>query len=358
MQLESFETKTQNDVNLLSTKARGVEIMTLSARDLDIVGRAALAADWNIPRLSKHLGYRPHVVRHLLNRLADDNILRRVWLIDVLPLGWNRYQLLVSLDIPRLSLRSEFIKRFVQSPHVAFVSETAGDFDYELVILARNSHDFLERFRDISSTLGQWIFAKAISEQTVLEFFPRKHLAQKRVRFDHLSIGENDSHYELDELDHRLLVAMARTTVENRNELARRLAVSPVTIHNRLKQLRAAQVIKGALWSFSAPNNQFQNYKVLIYAKGIASELVRELRQFAREHPHVTNYRHGLGTVDFELGVEVGRYDQLLTLKEQLGARFGSRLNSIKILSRLTIHKYKPYPFEEKFETTALASRG
>ena len=109
--------------------------MRFSNRDRDILARIGLYADSSLRDLARLSGYQIHSVRHLLDRLKAQGLIKKAWVIDPLRLGWERYHILFSTAKPLEKKQTEFISYFVNSSRVTSFSELAGDFDYQLNFL-------------------------------------------------------------------------------------------------------------------------------------------------------------------------------------------------------------------------------
>ena len=111
--------------------------------------------------------------------------------------------------------------------------------------------------------------------------------------------------------------------------------------------------MRGAIYSPTLTSYGAQNFRILLYARGIDCTLSDAVWAWAAAEKRCTSIAEGFGGADFDLGLEVEHYEQLVALKEELRARFGDLVAQMQVLSRFRVHKYIPYPFEETEEPFA-----
>ena len=321
--------------------------MRLSIRDRDILCRVTLHADCSLRELAQISKHQLHSVRYLLERMKEAGAIRKTWVIDPLRLGWQRYHLLFSTAAPLGQKRDEFINYLVTLPTVASFAEIGGDFDYSVNVLARNVKDACSTLSSVTNRFGMVFFTKYLSLQYRVAYFPRKYLASGPFKFKPLLIGDIEGTVEVDGLDRRLLYLLARNPDCEKKELAKLAGSSVVTVTARIEKLRENKIIRGASFVQSGAITGAQNYRLLIYARGINESLNQTMFKYAEKAPHCTSYSEGFGGADFELGIEVEHYNQVVELKEDIRSKFGDQIAQMQVLSRFKVHKYSPYPFDD-----------
>ena len=87
-----------------------------------------------------------------------------------------------------------------------------------------------------------------------------------------------------------------------------------------------------------------QEYRLLIYAKGIEPERTSELFEFAKKHKNIVVFAECLGNWEYELSVEVESPQQVLLLTQEIYEKFGNSINSIKSVPILERLKFSLFP--------------
>jgi len=316
--------------------------MKLDKKEREILVRSSLHADESVPELAKRCGVQQHTLRSCFERLNSLEAVRKVWAIDIFRLGWHRYELLYSV---RGSGGKELAEFFQNSSRVSFLGEVGGEFDYEVVILAKNVGEVLDLIQEANRRCNSPFVAKSLSVQRTMNLFPRKYLSPKAPKTEVISLGNDPSGANVSETDLKILEHLGRTPDLQKQVLAEKVGISRVTLDDRLKRLKREGVLRGALFNFRASVYGSQNFKVLVSTRGILPELRESFFKFAMEHPNCTNFRDGLGEWDYAFGIEVEHPEEdLASFRDKLWNKYGEHLAKVQVLSRLRILKNVSYP--------------
>jgi DNA-binding Lrp family transcriptional regulator len=291
-----------------------------------------------LSRISKH---HLHTTRYTINRLEDRGILHRAWIIDVFALGWQRVQILCSTGNAD---RQKVIAFFTGRSRVVHLAEIGGEYDFDIVVLARGTHDTLCLMRDAAKACGDIFASKALVVQNSISYFPRKYLCRGRVSCGVLVTGGEKPRHTIDEIDHRILELLMSTPAILKKEMGERLSLSLPTVSARLARLKEQGVLVGAMFSPRYSELGVQNYKLLISSRDRSQEFRDALYDFAYRHPHCTSYRDSIGEWDYELNAEVESHGELTELKNALYRRFGSGTSRLQVIPRFKMHKFMSYP--------------
>lgn len=319
--------------------------MRLSPLGAELIVHTGLRADTPVTEMAALVRARVHRVRYELARLMERKVITPTALVDVFALGWQRIQLFLSIASRASAQRERFLEKLGAHPQVAFVADTAGDFDAEAVVLVRRLDEVTEILEETGCNQAVRLVGKAVAAHHNLTLFPRKYLSTRPPLLASLSIGTSSEQASIDSLDHNLLCAVVRSPQSSQRELAQLVGVSSVTVHARLQRLRASGVLKSFVWSVAGEAIGSHNFILLLETHGFDEALAGEVLQHAKRHPYCTNFRRALGNWDLEIGVEVPRVGDVLRVKDELSEKFFDRLSSVRVLNRIAIRKYRPYPF-------------
>jgi DNA-binding Lrp family transcriptional regulator len=328
---------TKNDYNNLN--------MRLSEKARTIVAYAGLHADVSPSIIAKKLGLRVHTVRYTLEQLSQRGAIKKRWVIDLMACGWMRYEIFFALaPIPR-GTRQKMIEWLIKHELCTYMAEVGGEFDYEVILLARSSAQIQGVLTELSSRFGEVCFRKVIAQHTRVSYFPRKYLTSTALPIDTLQLKAEDGLRVLDKIDHSILHLLSENPTLSQRDMSKALAHAPLTIARRLQDLSSAGVLRGAMYSLDSAHTGAQNFILLIFVRGFRAELTERLYRFSSRHPNCTNMKECLGSWDFEIGVEVPDARMLRSIKEELLERFAGDIVSITVLSRFATLKYRLYPF-------------
>lgn len=319
--------------------------MRLLPRDKHIISQIALHAEETVPQLARRCRVKEHTLRYVLNRYTDLGILKKRWVIDAMALGLRRFEVFFSSPITSKSVRESLRKALIKSEAVTYFAEVGGDYDFELIMLARDSHEITTTLASLTRQFGDLALSKSIIEHQQIFYFSRKYLSSGSGRPGHLGLGGARPGAKIEALGHQLLQSLSQHPELSQRDLAKICACSPATIQAHLKRLRAEGVIRGAMYSLSAEALGAQNFIFLVCMKGFGAEARESFVQFCQRHPHCTNLKLCFGEWDFEVGIETMNSRDVPVFKALLLETFPSEIRSIRILSRFSTHKYEFYPF-------------
>lgn len=321
-------------------------MIKLSDVEREILAEASVGADRSVASLARALKRKEHTIRDALNHLSEQQVIRRVWIVDLLQLGLHRFQVLLSAANNGKSARKRLLETICGDPRVSFVADLGGEYDHEFVALCRNPHQLAALFEKISEEGCVAIGRKVVGIQDELHIFSRKHLSPKIGSGRHFVLGGKRTRITLDEKDHRILKALQDDPDITKKALAEICETSVVTIDTRIKTLSRNQILVGVALRVDSSRLGLQNVKLLLTASSFKRAQRSELLQFVKKHPHCTNFRPCLSTADYEIGVEISEPSQLRRLKEDLLEQFEDQLTHIEVIPRFQIHKYAMYPFQ------------
>ncbi len=318
--------------------------MRLAARDRDIIARVGLHADASLRELAQLTGYQLHTVRHALDKMRAAGVIQKLWVIDVLALGWQRFEIFFATGCHNAKTRRMLTEYLARSSRISFLAETGGDFDYELVFLGHDSSEVTSFLEEVSKRFPEAILSRSVVIHQRISHFPRKYLASGSLPLQEISLKRCGAGEKIDSRDHAILECLSRAPEVTKRDLSRQLQLTPQTIDARLRRMKANGTIRGALLSVDAAAFGGQNFSLFVNTRGVRRDTAEALYQLARKHPHVTNFRRCFGPWDFEIGVEVLHHRDLVQLKEEIFDTFGGAINALSVSSRFKVHKYSPYP--------------
>ncbi|MBN8548516.1 MAG: Lrp/AsnC family transcriptional regulator [Deltaproteobacteria bacterium] len=318
--------------------------MKLSEKEGAILAAAELRAEAPISLLRKESGYREHTIRYALKRLADRRVIVPIPFVNLHVLGYTIFNLFFSIGSQKQATKNALMKAFQSSGEVLWIGEFGGEFQYGIAICGKRIGEVLELVESLSRKFQDVFFEKAVSCQFSARIYHRKYLAARKYSVQPLVCRFTKEIVEIDELDDRILRAMATFGDLSHRQLALKVQIPLSTLDLRLRKLSERGVIAGHIFAVDPSKFGVQAFKLLIYGKGISGELSTGLARYAEAHPHVTYLIECLGTWDYEIGVEVQRAEDVTAIIQDLYEQFGANINTIKLLSKFRDVKFRWYP--------------
>ena len=322
--------------------------MRLSEAQSRIIAMVGAEADLDVTEMARRCGLRVHTARYALDSMYDRGIISKLWVIDMYALGWSRFNVMFSIGAPKKSLRQKLINTIVAHEYCTFFVELGGNFDYEVSLACRRTSDALQFFHAIARDFGPIFTDKQISAREGISLFPRKYLADVKKNVAAVTYPRGGARAEVDEFEHLLLRALAKDGRRSLRDIARELGVSATKAEYHFKRLRSSGVIVGCVFGVNNAYYGATSYELHLFSRGFNATLKQRLFEFARRHPNCTYFVETFGHADYEIGVEVKQYSNLVAVREEIGELFGSEVTRMEVFAQLGVKKYSPYPFQRR----------
>ncbi len=320
--------------------------MRLSSRERDILLCGQLQADAPLSRIAKQTGHRIHSVRYAREKFDRIGLIHPYPYINIFALGFEEYGIFCSLAASR-QIKQKILDSIKKEESVAWVLELSGNYNLGIAVCGRNSSATVKLLNALSEKYGDVLISKAISIRVSWTLFPRKYLSNRRFSKGTLSCAPIQSVQNLNESDHRILVALSNFPNASMREVAHRLNLPASSVLHRIKQLRASGVLVGFAYEIEPTVIGCQGYRLLLYTSQISSQLKQHLYLFCAAHRNVVALIECLGTWDFEIKAETESVDELQILVSDLYERFATNIKEIAVLTVLRTPKLSFYPFSE-----------
>lgn len=318
--------------------------MDLTPLQLRIVSHVQLRARVPLTQIAREVGCNHETARRCISLLLERGILKPYTLVDTCSLGFIEYAVYFSYSSGSPEEREKLVRTLVESPLVGTVAKFGGDFQYVILVYVRHPGELESFLRALGERHPGGLFEKHLVSRLSWTAFNAKYLCSDRtkvfsLRYDYQPLTENIS-----ELDHRLLELLSEDPLLSHTELAREVGVARSTIEYHLQSLISRKVILGFGHWLDTGILNVQMFRFLIQANRVTSKLAEALYSFARDHLNVGGFVRSVGSWDFELRVEAREARTIGLIHQALLDRFGSQINSIKVLTLFQNLKNIFYP--------------
>jgi DNA-binding Lrp family transcriptional regulator len=319
--------------------------MRISQSQARILACVELDARRSSSLVAKQAGVKHSTIGYCLRTLEAKGVIRRTAILNLQLDGYSSVGIFFSLASQHGKNPQRLITYLLEQPEVVWAAEYGGDFQYGLALCVRSLfevHSFLERLAEKHPAL---LFEKSIVHQNSLLISGHGFLASAKYRGRPIQISPTPERYPLDELDRKILKEITRSSFESRRQVSAALKVPSQTVDLRIKKLESAGVIVGYVYELDTSQFGTHAHKLLLYCKGVASELRARVFEYASRHPAVTHCYECLGAWDYELNVEVEDPRTVTSITQEIYQHFGNDINTIKTLIRYRQLKSNQVPF-------------
>ncbi|MBX7143377.1 MAG: AsnC family transcriptional regulator [Oligoflexia bacterium] len=317
--------------------------MRYNSKDGAILASAELRAREPISVLRHDTHFREHSIRYSLRRLSQRGVITQIPVINLQRIGITIVNVFFSVGAQKPNTQEALVRAFSDADQIVWIGEFGGEYQYGIALCSRRIGESLDFISELSKRFTNVFFEKAISYQYSVWLFPHKYLATKPVGPKHLRVGYTKDTVAIDEVDDRILRALASNGDISFRQLAQKIGMPASSVDMRLRRLQERKVIEGYVHAVNPAALGVQAFKLLVYAKGMNHELSAALMRYCEHHSRIVYFIECLGTWDYEIGVEVERAEDITGIIQGLYERFGSSINSVKLLSKFRDLKIRYY---------------
>ena len=300
------------------------------AQKLDVVNRKILellAKDGRMPASSigKHVRLSKDAAAYRINVMKERGVIVGfVPIINTLAIGQQTFQVFLLLD--ERHPKKPLLDHMIEHPNTLSVMEYTDTWDVGWTLVARDIQEFDAIMTQFLGEHSDIVLEKEVNVDI------REYI---NIQLPH-SVEPTRSAApvvcRLDELDIKLLRALATDARQSTYELGRKLNCSPDTVHNRMRRLEDDGVITGftVVPDLAALGRMWYTYAMKFKRFGQLEE--NKLRTFAAQNPHII---HAVKTF--------GNWDVMLTLVPDSLQTYHDTIKEIKKLFSDTIVSYQTW---------------
>jgi DNA-binding Lrp family transcriptional regulator len=318
--------------------------MKLSSKESKILSAVELRADLTIPEIRKLVGLREHTIRYALRQLEERKVISRIPFINLFALGYTSHNIFFSLGSESRKYRQSFIDALIQTPSVVWIAEMGAEFEFGIEIICQHFSEVRTILGKLTQKFGNIFQQKSVSSQFSVTLLSRGYLSETKTKAKPLTMNRGGERVEIDELDHKILVAISSFRNESHRKLAEKLKVPLSTFELRISKLRNAGILTGYFYSVQPSKFDYETFKILVFGRGLNPQFTQKLLACAAQHPNMISVIECFGSWDYEINVEVSRPQQAAQIARELYAEFGDEIISLKVLSKFQDIKTTLYP--------------
>lgn len=320
--------------------------MTLSENERRVLAAIHMQAMAPLAAIRKESRLPDHTIRYALAKLKDKGLIHFSPVINVYRLGLAHYGVFLALASAGKEMHARFVNSLVESEQVSFLCEVGGDYQYGMSICAPGLLQVSEFLDRLSRRFGDIIFEKAIAVRLALADFPIKHLLGKNADSTPMAWGVSREFASIDAVDHQILRALSIVGMPSKTRISAEAKLPLSTLEYRLKKLEKGGIIVGYRYLLDTMKLGVLSYFLLVQLKGIDSSFKGEFRRFCAQHVNVRFLVENLGAWDYEVGVEVHKPREVVTLIQEIHDRFRNKIAGIRSLPVFSYAKVQNYPFK------------
>ena len=176
-----------------------------------------------------------------------------------------------------------------------------GEIDIAFYVWIKEIQEFSVKWFQFMAKYKKYIGSYEVYESVEMINYPMKFLSPKTAA-EEMIIGQKGK-AEYDLVDYRILTLLTENARMPLIEIAQKIKLTPKAILYRLKNLEKKKIILGYYALVDTNKMGLVFYKVDFYLNDLSR--IREMNEYAKQHPNVVYRMRTIGGPDFELEVIV-----------------------------------------------------
>lgn len=320
-------------------------MIKLSDRDRAILSTLQYHGDQPMRATAADLGLAEAAVRRVFLRALNAGVLRRRVYVNSFLLGLTQWGIFFSASGGTATQRARLRDILERAPGVELLLEVGGQFDFGLVITARSAFDVESFFDSLTRGTTTPLSGVKIQARTGWYYFGVKYLGFSNSASTTAIIPQAMT-ISLAAKDIEVLQAFSASRDGNRQGMARSLGMALSTLQYRVESLIQSGVIAGVRYQIVADKIGYEAYRVLVSTNLPSRSHRAALLEWARKHPSVLTFMHGIGNWEYELRIESEDTRAARTVVDQLQDNFSHLIRGVEIIpvSRVLRMELTPHP--------------
>jgi len=303
------------------------EIRKLDLLDRKILLELDMNSRMSLAEVGKNLRIGKNNVQYRLARMMEDGVIKRFsTMVSNAKLGFflGKFYLQMSGFASRAE-EEAFYKEIMENKNIGWIARCEGRWDLMLGIYATDISQlndfkldlFMKHEEHINSYDLVFTAEGAVAQRSYLVHKERKLIVPKKKVGEFIGKGKA----QLDEIDKRILLAIANDARYNYVQLGKVLRLNPMTVQKRITKMERDGVINGYVAFLDYNKIGVGFYKVCFYLKDY-KEKYKEFLDYCLQLPNVIHHMETLGTWEVELELETESVQEFYDVVKEIRDRF------------------------------------
>ncbi|MFH1521041.1 MAG: AsnC family transcriptional regulator [Candidatus Micrarchaeota archaeon] len=321
-------------------------IIKLDIKDRKILRELDMDARMNIKVLAKKVRLSRQVVQYRINRMKKEGLfLSAITVFDSATVNQKWFRVVIQLQKIIPEKKSEFVEYFKSHPHVMWLGEVGGNWDFVINFISEDQFTFNIIFEEVLEEWGKFVKKYEILTYINVRDQARQYLLPEyeKQKSEIFHAMKNDPELKLDELDEKLIKILAKNAWHSASELGKFLGVNYKTVQERMKHLEKKNLILGYRLPLHARKIGAEAHMIFLGIHSYQPNLEKQLYEFLR-HKNVTFLVKHLGVWRFGLEVEVSSSREFQDFLIELRTRFGDMISTYETFPIFHDHVLNYFP--------------
>jgi Lrp/AsnC family transcriptional regulator len=319
---------------------------TIDVKDRKILYELDLDARQSLTQIGKKVGLKKDVVSYRIKRMQDEGIIKNFWTaINTFSLGYQVYRIYINFQYVSAQIKEKIIQHFINYRNVWAVISLKAEVDLDVLVWVKDIYAFYQFW---SATLDE--FEDYFAKYTFSVYVEAFNYKKSYLLGDQLGKGErllyqttcSGEPVEIDEVDYKLLDALAINARMPAIDLTEKLGCSAQTVNYRIRNLLRNGVIKAFRVNVDLSKFGLQHYKLDIYLKDHKQR--NTIWGYVKELSYCDTLNVAIGWSDLEFEIIVQNIDHLGTVMEDIYSKYPNAIKKQSFWIAEKIHKERWLP--------------
>lgn len=284
----------------------------------------------NLSDLSKKLQLSKQNIEYKIKKLNQEGIIEKyISVIDIHRLGYFTFRVYIRLGKVTEEDISDIINYLKNNPHILWLVTISGNWDFEIVFVAKNYIEFERLFNNVRQYLGERLIKYNISMSIVNLHYRKDYLIDnKRNNIDKIaSYGHASTMRKIDETDIKILIELSENCRRSNLEVGKKLGISYHTVKSRIQKMEKEGIIQAHRTKIHIQKLGYKHMKAALYINPVSEEKEEQLINFISSFPNVTYIVKILGEWQIEIEVEVEDEKKLTEILKNIRNNYPELIN-------------------------------
>lgn len=318
----------------------------LDLKDRKILRELDMDARMPIKRLAKKVGVSRQVAQYRIDRMRKEGVITGfLTIFDSAVAGRRWFRVVVQLRRISAAEKEAFVSYFQSNPHVVWLGEVGGNWDFVINIASDDQFSFDRLFRAYLEKWGRFIqryeilaYINVRDQQRAYvlpEYEPGGGALFHEMRFNPAAA--------LDALDLKIALELSKGAALHFSAIASRLSINCKTVQNRIESMEKSGLILGYRTMVNPNKLGHESYMLFLGVNAYDASLEKQLDEFLR-HPNVTFVVRQLGRWRIGLEAEFGSREEFHEFLVELRTRFGDMISEYETFPIFHDHVIDYFP--------------
>lgn len=297
-------------------------MIKLDKLDKDLITELSTNCRQSDNAIAKKLHSSKQVIRYRKKRLEEEKIITAYnALIDFRVLGYNSIRPYFKLRNISPEKELEMYLEMEKNDLFLWAVNLEGDIDIAFYVWIKEIDNFYEKWEKFYEKYRQFIHKEELYLSVEMIHFPIKLFSEFK-EIPEWNIGKNKERVTIDNTDLKILKILSREANKSLIEISLEVGISAKLVSYRMKRLEKQKIILAYNAIIDEKQIDYDMYKVDFYLFNHSQ--LKEMYEYAKQHPNIKNIMKTIGGPDFEIEVMVKNIEELKEIIDDIRTKFTS----------------------------------